>query len=104
MASSLQIDRCIAYLARQHHGIVPHGVLLQQGFAPEVISRRLSLGLLVPVVRGASAVPRCDQGVSPEQRAIAAALVTPGRFKSSDQPAGIRTDSRFLPSPKNGDR
>lgn len=75
MTSSLHIDRLIADLARMHHGLVPHGVLLQAGVERSAITRRLDHGTLVPVLRGVSAV-RCD-AVSAVQWAIAAALMNP---------------------------
>jgi hypothetical protein len=87
MTSALFVDHLIANLARQHHGLVPHGALLQSGVEPAVIRRRIELGLLKPAVRGVSVIG-CDPP-SAIQRSIAAALRVPNSAVSHRAAAAL---------------
>ncbi len=81
MNSRHVVDHLIVELARNHGGVVPHGVLLQSHIDTQTITRRQRSGLLVPVLRGASVLGPVDS-VSAVQRAIAAGLVVPSAVVS----------------------
>ena len=80
MSSSTSIERAILRLANTHDGLVPRQLLERGGISRAAIARRISSGLLVPVLPGVVCVAGTD--VTPLRRARAAALIVPGSWVS----------------------
>jgi hypothetical protein len=76
----LRIDRLIAELGARHNGLVPTAALYSAGHCHEAVRNRLDAKLLNPVLLGVHSLSNVT--ITPEIRALAAALVSPNSWVS----------------------